>query len=31
MENKNIYVNKSTYETIVNKLNYIPDNLITSH
>lgn len=31
MENKNVYVNKSTYENIVSKLNYIPDNLIASH
>lgn len=31
MENKNVYVNKSMYENIVNKLNYTPDNLIASH
>ena len=31
MENKNVYVNKTMYEDILNKLNYIPDNLIASH
>jgi len=31
VEGKNVYVNNSTYETIVTKLKFKPDNLISSH